>query len=294
MKNNINDVFNKLFNRKHLKKYSIILTVFVLIIFALFHTKIQSVSDYNEQQQSLSQSKNFNIIEDETVQNAKGIVSEITSSGNQSELISNSNSNTVTVSNSDSSSNDNSNNKSSNTINNDNYSDTSFSKSENLKEDSVNVASPNTAVSVPSNTAIVETSNRNSITCKIEIRCDALSSNLGKWTNQTKNPDDIVPSNGIILGTTTVSIKEGTSAYDVLLYVTQVNHIAMETTNSIFYNTIYIQSISQIKEKDAGPMSGWIYKVNNVTISYGMSQYKVNDGDFIQLLYSCNGGTDLQ
>lgn len=100
-----------------------------------------------------------------------------------------------------------------------------------------------------------------------------------------------LPSNGVILGTTTVEIKEGDNVYDVLAKVVRDNGIHMEYTGA--GSAIYIQGINNLYEFDCGKYSGWMYEVNGTYPNYGVGAYKLKDGDKITFNYTCDLGADL-
>lgn len=127
----------------------------------------------------------------------------------------------------------------------------------------------------------------NYVNCTITIKCDELSNNMDSWTNSNKNPNLLVPSNGIIVDTVAIRIKsesisQPVSVLDVLKYVTKAKNIAMTTA----LNSDYVKSIGQIAEKDAGAQSGWMYSVNSQYPAVGCSSYEVKSGDAIVWNYS--------
>ncbi len=104
-----------------------------------------------------------------------------------------------------------------------------------------------------------------------------------------------VPSSGYILNKTTISVKEGSSSFDVLQKATRLNKIQMEYqgANENIYNSVYIQGINHLYEFSAGSESGWMYSVNGVFPNYGMSAYTIKDGDLIRMVYTVDLGCDV-
>lgn len=100
-----------------------------------------------------------------------------------------------------------------------------------------------------------------------------------------------LPSNGVILNTTTVEFKEGDNVYDVLAKVVRDNKIHMEYTGA--GSAIYIQGIDNLYEFDCGQYSGWMYEVNGVYPNYGVGAYTLKAGDKITFNYTCDLGKDL-
>ncbi|MEG0377207.1 MAG: DUF4430 domain-containing protein [Eubacterium sp.] len=127
-------------------------------------------------------------------------------------------------------------------------------------------------------------------TCTLSISCSSILNNMG---NLTPGKADFVPSNGSILGATTVSFNEGESVHDVLQRVCREKGIHMESTFTPAYNSAYVEGINQLYEFDCGELSGWMYNVNGWFPNYGCSQYSVKNGDVINWVYTCDLGRDV-
>ena len=82
--------------------------------------------------------------------------------------------------------------------------------------------------------------------------------------------------------------------FDILKRETQKNNIHMEFSFTPLYNSSYIEGIANIYEFDCGELSGWMYSVNGWFPNYGISRYKVSDGDSIEFHYTCDLGADLK
>lgn len=128
------------------------------------------------------------------------------------------------------------------------------------------------------------------VTCNIEIRCDTLA---GTGKLQNANKEQYIPSDGTILATTTVTVDEGKTVYDVLLSVCRNNGIQLDAQYTQTYGSYYVKGIGYLYEFDGGDLSGWMYKVNGDFPNYGCSSYKVKNGDTIKWLYTCDMGTDI-
>ena len=126
--------------------------------------------------------------------------------------------------------------------------------------------------------------------CTLSVRCDTI---LKKISDFNKDKLGILPQDGVILPPVKVEFKDGESAFDALLAATRENNIHFEFTRSPVYNTAYIEGIANIYEFDCGDLSGWMYKVNGRIPNYGISDYRLKDGDIIELLYTCNMGMDI-
>lgn len=126
--------------------------------------------------------------------------------------------------------------------------------------------------------------------CTIEIRCDTILNNMDKLT---PGLEKYVPKNGVILSTIQVEIYDGENVFDILKRVTRDNRIQMEFRNDPVYSGAYIEGINYLYEFDCGNESGWMYKVNGWFPNYGCSQYKVQNGDSIVWIYTCDLGRDV-
>ncbi|MEG1441849.1 MAG: DUF4430 domain-containing protein [Oscillospiraceae bacterium] len=127
-------------------------------------------------------------------------------------------------------------------------------------------------------------------TCTLTVKCDTILPNI---SNFDTNKLDIVPKDGIIFATKSVSFNEGESVFNVLLREMKKNKIHFEFTNTPIYNSAYIEGINNIYEFDCGELSGWMYRVNDWFPNYGCSRYQIEDGDNIELLYTCDLGRDI-
>ena len=128
------------------------------------------------------------------------------------------------------------------------------------------------------------------LSSSLAVRCDTLLDNMDSIA-----PEKIqsVPENGLILPETEVEFLDGESAFDVLKRELKRRNIHFEFTNNAMYDSAYIEGIGNLYEHDAGNLSGWMYRVNGKLPSVGCSQYKLENGDKIEFLYTCNMGRDL-
>lgn len=124
------------------------------------------------------------------------------------------------------------------------------------------------------------------IYCNVLIDCSILLSHMDLLP---KNVRKYVPENGILLQKSSVRVKQGASAYDVLTAACKANKIACDAEYSQMYNTAYIKGIGYLYEKMAGDMSGWLYQVDGQLPNVGASRYTVRDGDSLSWLYTCSG-----
>jgi hypothetical protein len=126
--------------------------------------------------------------------------------------------------------------------------------------------------------------------CTISINCKTILQNMDQLAVEKK---DFVPSNGIILKKTKVTLKDGDSVHDILQRVCKSKKIQMESSYSPAYQSAYVEGINQLYEFDCGQESGWTYRVNGQFPNYGAGSYEVKDGDVIEWLYTCNLGKDV-
>ena len=127
-------------------------------------------------------------------------------------------------------------------------------------------------------------------TCKLSVRCDTILNNMDllsrdKW--------ELVPKDGVIFATATVTFYKGESVFNVLRREMKKAKIQMEFKNTPMYNSAYIEGINNLYEFDAGDLSGWMYKVNGWFPNYGCSRYRLKDGDTVEWVYTCDLGKDV-
>lgn len=127
-------------------------------------------------------------------------------------------------------------------------------------------------------------------TCTISISCATILDHPEEC-----DPDkwELVPADGWILPAVTVEFTAGESVFDILQRVCREEKIHMEYTDTPVYDSAYIEGISNLYEMDVGQLSGWMYSVNGVFPNYGCSQYRLEDGDVICWVYTCDLGRDV-
>ena len=129
-----------------------------------------------------------------------------------------------------------------------------------------------------------------SLTCTFSIECSTILNNLDQL-----DPDklEMVPSNGVILSSTTVTFYEGESVFDVLQRVCREEGIHMEASWTPIYNSAYVEGIHNLYEFDCGNLSGWMYRVNGWYPNYGCSRYQLKSGDKVEWRFTCDLGNDV-
>lgn len=131
---------------------------------------------------------------------------------------------------------------------------------------------------------------RKTYTCTFSIECTSIFNNLDKL-----NPEklDVLPKNGVIFPSQTVTFYEGESVYDVLLRVCKENKIHMEASFTPMYNSAYVEGLGNLYEFDCGSGSGWMYRVDGWYPNYGCSRYQLKQGETVEWRYTCDLGKDI-
>ena len=81
-----------------------------------------------------------------------------------------------------------------------------------------------------------------------------------------------------------VDFVEGSSVWSYTEDILVSCGASYETTG--FSDFIYISSMFGLTERDYGPMSGWMYKVNGEDAEVGSGQYILSEGDVVEWYYS--------
>ena len=144
------------------------------------------------------------------------------------------------------------------------------------------------ATAKPGGSTVTTTPEAEKISCTIEIRCDSLVKNKKQAQESIWK---YIPDDGEILAKVTVQMEKGATVYDVLAKVCKAKGIAVDAEYTPLYKSYYIKGIAHLYEKQAGDMSGWIYKVNGTAPNRGASAYKISEGDVISWRYTCDGKT---
>lgn len=118
--------------------------------------------------------------------------------------------------------------------------------------------------------------------CTIEIRCDALSSDLSRLLPQHQSVTSYIPADGVMLAKVQMELRENETVLDILKRATRNKGVALE-----YGSDGYVKGIGQLYEKMAVGESGWHYSVNGWSPNYGANVYKVTEGDAILWYYSC-------
>ena len=101
-----------------------------------------------------------------------------------------------------------------------------------------------------------------------------------------------ISDDGVILHETTFSIREGDTAYDILLEASKRYDIQIDNRGAA--GNAYIAGIEYVYEFEYGDLSGWMYRVNGEFPDVGCQSCTLHDGDSIEWLYTKNIGKDLE
>ena len=74
-------------------------------------------------------------------------------------------------------------------------------------------------------------------------------------------------------------LKEGATAYSIL------SETGLSYKKTGFGSATYVRAINGLAEKDHGPLSGWMYKVNGVAPNISADSYKLKKGDQVVWYY---------
>ena len=132
-------------------------------------------------------------------------------------------------------------------------------------------------------------------TVTIAIYVHSLVANMDKL-HPSLQSEKYVPSSGVILKPVTYELlSEKDTVWDILKRATKEHGIQLEYegADENIYDSVYIEGIHHLYEFSAGPLSGWMYKVNGTFPNYGASQYTLADGDVIEWHYTVDLGRDL-
>ena len=127
-------------------------------------------------------------------------------------------------------------------------------------------------------------------TVTISINCATILDNMDQLDPAKA---EFVPEDGWILEPVEVEIEAGDSVFDVLQAVCKENKIHMEHNTTPGIGAVYIEGMAQLYEFDCGELSGWNFCVDDAVESYGCDSIKLEGGEVIEWLYSCDLGRDL-
>ena len=104
----------------------------------------------------------------------------------------------------------------------------------------------------------------------------------------------VIPHDGIILAEAVYVLREGDTAFDILVRAAKTHRIQMEYSGSKELGHIYIEGIAHIYELDFGGLSGWTFLVNGERPKVGASSVSLSDGDRIEWVYTVDLPDDFE
>lgn len=127
-----------------------------------------------------------------------------------------------------------------------------------------------------------QTTTSSTITCTVTVECKSILKNMDKLAD---GHAPYVPSDGYFINGCTVTLDNGSSAYDAVQLACNKQGVHMTTVNSGYGK--YVKGFNNIDEKDCGSQSGWLYFVNGNSPSKSCSKYKLSNGDNVVFSYTC-------
>jgi len=124
----------------------------------------------------------------------------------------------------------------------------------------------------------------------LSVRVDTILHNM-HLLDQDKH--ELIPASGVIFHPTRVRVEQGESVFEVLQREMRRVGIHMSSRATPAFNSAYVEAIQNIFEFDAGPLSGWMYRVNGIFPNFGSSQYILNPDDVIEWVYTVDLGRDV-
>ena len=127
-----------------------------------------------------------------------------------------------------------------------------------------------------------QTTTSSTVTCTVAVECKSILENMD---DLKAGHESFVPSDGVIMRSTSVTVKNGSTAYDALKTACDKQGVTISVKNSAYGK--YILGFNNIDEKDCGSQSGWTYTVNSKSIWQSCDKYVIKDGDCIEFSFVC-------
>jgi len=126
--------------------------------------------------------------------------------------------------------------------------------------------------------------------CSFSVSCFTALNNIDKCD---KDKVEYIPENGYIIPLVELTFDEGDTVFDILGRICKDKKIHLEYEKTAGNSGVYIEGINNLYEMDITNLSGWMYKVNEWFPNYSISSYKVQSGDVIEIIYTCDLGNDI-
>ncbi len=114
-----------------------------------------------------------------------------------------------------------------------------------------------------------------------------LSVDCRRAVEQGNRVAQAVAPDGVLLAETRLTLDRNATAYDAL----KASGLVIGARTGAF--GAYVYAIQSLAEKACGGESGWLYQVNGEVMSTGSSSYRLQDGDVVRWVYTCDGGKDV-
>ena len=105
------------------------------------------------------------------------------------------------------------------------------------------------------------------------------------------NQPSVIPPDGVVIAECTLSLPEGSSAFDALITAARQQQVRVDYTGSSWGT--YVRSIGYISEFGFGELSGWMYCVNGEFPQVYAGEFTLHEGDVVEFVYTCDLGGDV-
>ncbi|MCL1874413.1 MAG: DUF4430 domain-containing protein [Clostridiales bacterium] len=119
--------------------------------------------------------------------------------------------------------------------------------------------------------------------CTIAVTCHELAADP---TLLESDKQGLVPEDGFILPLTPTLFFQEEDACNLLMRTLRASGIQIDIEKIPGTEDYYIKGINNLYEMDAGPFSGWLYKVNGEVLDYSSSAYLLQEGDAVEFFYT--------
>lgn len=130
-----------------------------------------------------------------------------------------------------------------------------------------------------------------SLTVTVSADCRTALENMDDIV-ESINPISVIPEDGIVIAQCEVALNEGATAFDALTAAARNQRVSVDYVGSVY--GVYVNGIGYIYEFGFGEMSGWIYRVNGELPNISAGKYELQEGDFVEFVYTCDMGRDLE
>ncbi len=132
------------------------------------------------------------------------------------------------------------------------------------------------------------------VSVTLMIDCSVILDDMDQVPSELRG-SGLLPEDGIFLPETEFTVAEGSSVFDLLLIATKRYRIQMEYTGRPDggLSPIYIKSIGHLYEFSCGPLSGWMFSVNDVFSGSDSSGYILKPGDKVKWAFTLDLGKDI-